>query len=73
MYAVTAVIEDIDIIPYKEVVKKTYPPWKSSFSFYPSRLREISLPDAQQEIPVDDWIMPDQPHGYIKGRDNDIL
>ena len=73
MYTVTAVIEDIDIIPYKEVVKKKDPPWKSSFSFYPKRFREIRLPDVQQEIPVDEWIMPDQPHGYIKGRDNDIL
>jgi hypothetical protein len=77
MYAVTEVIEDIDIIPFEKVVKKKDLPEKSGFSFYPNRhdnrFRETRLPDIQRELPVDEWIMPDQPHGYIKGRDNDLL
>jgi len=74
---VTEMTQDIDILPFKEIVKKKDPSGKSGFSFYPNRhenrFREIRLPDAQQELPVDEWIMPDQLHGYIKGRDNDLL
>jgi hypothetical protein len=77
MYAVSDIIEDINITPLKKVVKKKDPPEKSGFSFYLNRQenlpREIKLPDEQQELPVDEWIMPDQPHSYIKGRDKDLL
>ena len=70
-------IEDIDIIPFDKVLKKKDPSEKRGFSIYPnrqgSRLRGNRLPDEQQELPVNEWIMPDQPHGYIKGRDNDLL
>jgi hypothetical protein len=74
---VTAMTEDIDIVPFKEVVKKKDPPEMSDIPFFPKRRvnspRETRMPDEQAELPVSEWIMPDQPQGYIKGRDYDIL
>lgn len=73
---VSEVTEDINIIPFNKVLKKK-PPEKSGFFFNLNRQENIpgvmKLPDDQQELPVDEWIMPDQPQGYIKGRDNDLL
>jgi hypothetical protein len=82
----TGVIEDIHIIPFKKVTKKIARPDTSGFSFYINRQKNISsinrqknipreprLPEEQKEVPFDEWIMPVQPDGYIKGGNNDLL
>ena len=70
-------IDDLNIIPFTKVLTKKGLPEKNDFSFYPkmpeSKIVEMKLSDQQEKLPVDEWIMPEQPQGYIKGRDNDIL
>jgi hypothetical protein len=34
---------------------------------------EKKLPAEQQQIPVDNWIMPPEQQGYIQGNDRDCL
>jgi hypothetical protein len=69
--------EETDILPFKKIVKKKNRPEKIGFCFYLNRQknmpRQISLPVDPQELPVDEWIMPVQPQGYIKCRDKDLL
>lgn len=73
----TDAISEINIIPFKKIVMKKNRPEKIGFCFYLNRQknmpRQISLPDDPQELPVDEWIMPVQPQGYIKCRDKDLL
>ncbi len=33
----------------------------------------LDQPLSEPEVPFDQWIMPVQPEGYIKGRKNDFL
>ena len=71
-------IEDINMIPFKKVLRKRYRPENTRFSFYLNKQiknlpPDMSLPDEQEEFPVEEWIMPTQPEGYIKSRDNGLL
>lgn len=71
-------IEDINIIPFKKVLRKTDLVEKTRFSFYlndqsKNSSEEVTLPEEQKEFPVEEWIMPAQPQGYIKSRNNDLL
>lgn len=71
-------IEDINVIPFKRVLRKNDLVEKTRLSFYLNdHLKTLSeekiLPEEQKEFPVDEWIMPDQQQGYIKSRNNDLL
>lgn len=67
----------MSIAPFNKVLREKDRSEKSDLTFYPKRQENlpgrISLPDEQEELPPAEWIMPDQLHGYIKGRDNDLL
>lgn len=71
-------IEDINIIPFKRVLKKNDPNQMTGLSFYINneikKLPEKKNLSAQQmELPFEEWTTPSEPHGYIKCRDNDFL
>jgi hypothetical protein len=71
-------IEDITMIPFKRALKKNDQKRKTDFSFsIDSKIKKLpekkDLPAQQFELPFAEWKTPSQPHGYIKGRDNDLL
>lgn len=71
-------MKDINVIPFKRVLKKNDQNRKTDFSFsIDSEIKNLPKkknPPAQQpEFPFDEWTTPSEPHGYIKGRDNDFL
>jgi hypothetical protein len=71
-------IEDIHVIPFKRVLKKSDQNRKSDFSFsidseIENLIKKKNLPAQPPELPFAEWTTPDEPHGYIKSRDNDFL
>jgi hypothetical protein len=71
-------MKDINVIPFKRIFKKNDQNRKTDFSFsIDSEIKNLPekkiVPIQQLELPFDEWTTPSQPHGYIKGRDNDFL
>ena len=70
-------LEDINVIPFKRVLKKDDQRRKTGLFPIDIKIKNIpekkNLPSEQLEFPFDEWTTPSQPHGYIKGRDNDFL
>jgi hypothetical protein len=70
-------INEIDLVPQSETIQKK--PLQIASSSQNKEALIITLPVEkrltvpQKEFPVSKWTMPAEPHGYIKGNDNDCL
>jgi hypothetical protein len=70
-------MKDINVTPFKRVLKKDDQHRKTGLFPIDIEIKYIpekkNPPGEQLEFPFDEWTTPSQPHGYIKGRDNDFL
>lgn len=70
-------MEDINVIPFKRVLKNDDQHRKTGLFPIDIKLKNIpekkNPPGEQLEFPFDEWTTPSEPNGYIKGRDNDFL